>query len=196
MALSSFLKLVENRRSIRRYLPRPVEREKILSCLEAARLAPSAENVQPWRFLVIDEPGIRDELCKGAFSGIYAMGKFAKNAPVLIVILARLDFVANRLGRAVQGTQYYLLDIGIAGEHAVLRAEELGLGTCWIAWFNTRKVRKILKIPQKYKPVAMLALGYPEKRPSRERPRKPLADLMWFNRLEADEEDDDVTRET
>jgi nitroreductase len=82
-------------------------------------------------------------------------------------MMARLDLLANNLGRLVQGTQFYLLDLGIAGEHFVLKAEEQGLGTCWIGWFNLKAVRKLLDIPRKYRLVAMLSAGYPASRPTR-----------------------------
>ena len=181
--MSYFQELVKNRRSIRRYIDKPVEREKILMCLEAARLAPSAENVQPWRFIVIDDPKIKEKFAKQAFSGIYFPSKFASKAPVIIVILGRLDIVANRIGKQIQGINYYLIDIGIAGEHIVLQAEELGIGTCWIGWFNVRKVRKFLKIPRKYKIVSLMAMGYYEKRPPKEKKRKKLEELVCFNRF-------------
>jgi nitroreductase len=180
---TKFLELVRSRRSIRRFLPRPVEREKILTCLEAARLAPSAENVQPWRFVVIDDPDLKKKLTDKIFSGIYFVSKFAAQAPVLILILARLDFLANRLGRQIQGVPFYLIDIGIAGEHLVLQAEELGLGTCWLGWFNHRQTRKILGIPRKYKIVCLIALGYYDKKPERPRPRKELEEIAWFNEI-------------
>ncbi|MGD8536433.1 MAG: nitroreductase family protein [Candidatus Aminicenantes bacterium] len=182
-AKNFFQELVKSRRSVRRYLDKPVEREKILTCIEAARLAPSADNVQPWRFLIIDEPELKIQYAKEIFSGIYSISKFAEKAPVLIVILARLDIIANRIGKQIQNIQYYLLDIGIAGEHIVLQAQELGLGTCWIGWFNIRKARKFLKIPRKYKIVSMLAMGYFEKRPRKEKKRKKLEEIAWFNKI-------------
>ncbi|MCK4338120.1 MAG: nitroreductase family protein [Candidatus Aminicenantes bacterium] len=174
-------KLIHQRRSIRKYLDRPVEKEKILTCLEAARLAPSAENVQPWRFLVIDNPEVKDAFSRAVFSGIYSYTKFAKKAPVLILILGRLDVLANRMGKQIQNISYFLIDTGIAGEHIVLQAQELGIGTCWIGWFNTRKARKFFKIPKKYKIVSLMALGYYEQKPPREKKRKPLEEIVWFN---------------
>lgn len=179
----SVKKIIAQRRSIRRYLDKSVEREKILECLEAARLAPSADNVQPWRFLVIDDPELKDKFAKEVFSGIYSISKFAAKAPVLIMILARLDIIANRIGKQIQNIHFYLIDTGIAGEHIVLQAEELGLGTCWIGWFNSRKARKILNIPRKYKIVSLLSMGYYEKKPSREKKRKSLEDIAWFNKI-------------
>jgi nitroreductase len=175
--------LIRSRRSIRRFLPDPVDRENILACLEALRLAPSAENAQPWRLLVVDEPELKEKLAGEAFSGIFGMTKFAGGAPVLVVVLASLDLLAHRLGRRIQGTQFYLIDIGIAGEHFVLKAEELGLATCWIGWFNVRRVRKVLRIPRKYKIVALFPLGYAASRPPSETKRKGLEEIAWFNRM-------------
>jgi len=181
--LSPFQHLVRSRRSIRRYLDKPVEREKVLACIEAARLAPSADNVQPWRFLVIDNPEVKSRFAKEVFSGIYFISRFAAQAPVLIMILARLDIIANRIGKQIQNVSFYLIDIGIAGEHIVLQAEELGLGTCWIGWFNPRKARKFFKIPRKFKIVSLMAMGYYEKRPSKEKKRKKLEEIAWFNKI-------------
>jgi nitroreductase len=174
-------KIIRRRRSIRRYLAAPVEKEKLQACLEAARLAPSAHNAQSWRFLVIDDPEIKARYTGTAFSGIYRMNRFAAQAPVLVLVLARLDILANRLGRQVQGVNFYLLDIGIAGEHFVLQAEELGLGTCWIGWFNIRKTRKFFKIPRPYKIVSLISLGYAASRPPRDGIRKPLEEIVRTN---------------
>lgn len=180
---TTFQSLVRQRRSIRRYLDKPVEREKILVCIEAGRLAPSAENVQPWRFLIIDDLDIKKTFAREVFSGIYSFSRFAAKAPVLILILARLDIIANRIGKQIQNIHFYLIDIGITGEHIVLQAEELGLGTCWIGWFNIRKARKFFKISRKYKIVSIIALGYYEKKPSKERKRKRLEEIVWFNKI-------------
>jgi nitroreductase len=184
MSLTPFQQLVQNRRSVRKYLDKPVEREKILACVESARLAPSAENVQPWRFLIIDDPGLKAGFAEEAFSGIYFPTRFAARAPVLILILARPDLLADRLGKQVQGVSYYLIDSGIAGEHLALQAEELGLGTCWIGWFNIRRARKFFKIPRKYKIVALMSMGYFEKNLPHEKKRKSLGEIAWFNTFE------------
>jgi len=174
---------VQERRSIRRYIDRPVDRDKILVCLEAARLAPSADNAQPWRFLVLDDISLKQQFCDEVFTGIYSVSKFAKKAPILIVILARLNIIAHRVGKQIQDIQFHLLDIGIAGEHIVLQAEELGLGTCWIGWFNTRKARKVLKIPREYKLVSLLSMGYYEQKPSKLKKRRELDEIVWFNEI-------------
>jgi nitroreductase len=183
MLETPFLSLLRARRSIRRFKPDPVEREKILACLEAARLAPSAQNLQPWRFLVVEDPEEKAKISAAAFGGIYRTSRFAAGAPVLIVLIARLDVVANRIGRAVQGTAYYLIDMGIAGQHLSLQAEALGLGTCWMGWFNARRLRKALKLPRGRRVVALMPLGYPEKIPSRAQVRKPMEEIAWFDRV-------------
>jgi nitroreductase len=180
---SSFQELVQGRRSIRRYIEKPVERDRILVCLEAARLAPSADNAQPWRFLVLDDEDLKKQLCDEVFSGIYSVTKFAKKAPVLIVILARLNVITHRIGKQIQNIHFHLLDIGIAGEHIVLQAEELGLGTCWIGWFNARRARKVLKIPREYKIVSLLSMGYYEQKPSKLKKRRELDEIVWFNEI-------------
>jgi nitroreductase len=181
---SPFRRLIEGRKSIRRYSEdRPVEREVLLRCLDAARIAPSAENAQPWRFLVIDDPEIRDRFSAEVFSGIYKVSKFAARAPVLILVLARLNVVAHRIGAQVQNIHYHYIDVGIAGQHLVLQAEELGVGSCWVGWFSVRKARRFFSIPPKYKIVSLLALGHYDTKPSRERKRKPLEEIAWFNGL-------------
>lgn len=177
-----FQTILAGRRSIRRFLPTPVEPEKLRACLDAARVAPSAHNVQPWRFIVVDDPALKDRLAAAAFSGIYGASKFAARAPVLLVLLARPGKAVVRLGSMIQGVPYYLLDIGIAGEHVVLQAEELGLASCWMGWFDYRKARKALDIPRTFKLVALMPLGYAEKRPQREPPRRAFEAIVSFNK--------------
>ena len=180
MTPESLQQIIQSRRSIRKYREQPVEREKILACIEAARLAPSAENQQPWRFVVLDQTETRQKFSDIAFSGIYRPTRWAQKAPVLIVLLAKIDLLVNRLGRLVQGNQFYLLDLGIAGEHFVLQAEALGLSTCWIGWFNAKKTRKFFNLPMNYRAVALLSLGYPAQI---RKPRKLLEinEIVGFN---------------
>jgi nitroreductase len=178
-----FQRILRGRRSIRRYLPAPVEPEKLRACLEAARLAPSAHNVQPWRFMVVDDPALRAGLAAEAFTGLYKSSQFAAQAPVILALLARPGKAVVRLGSRIQGVPFFLLDMGIAGEHLVLQAEELGLATCWMGWFDYRKARKVLGIPRTFKLVALMPLGYAEKRPLREPPRRTLEDIAAFNKV-------------
>ncbi len=155
----SLTALIRKRRSIRRFLDTPVEREKIMTCLEAARLAPSACNTQPWKFTIIDDKELKDRVCDAAFGGIYRMNAFARTAPVLVVVSSQKDKFIAGIGGMFRGTRYYLIDIGIACEHFVLQAEELGLGTCWIGFFNEKAVKKLLNIPSRVKLDIVIALG-------------------------------------
>ena len=179
-----FFELVGKRRSVRRFKKEKVKRELIERCVEAARLAPSAENLQPWRFLVFDEPTAKGQLARIAFSGVYRVTRWAAEAPVLVVVLAERR-IATQLGSLIQGSQWWLLDVGIAGEHFVLQATEFGLGTCWIGWFNARGVRRFLRLPRKFSVCYMLAVGWPAESPSA-RPRKPLNSILHFNRAPVD----------
>jgi len=173
--------IIKKRKSVRKYEDKSIEREKIIKCIQAARLAPSAENVQPWRFIVIDKPELKKRFCNAALSGIYRATRFIENAFAIVVILAKLDIIANRIGRHIQGTNYYLIDIGIAGEHLVLQAQELGIGTCWIGWFNAKKARRVLDIPSKYRVVSLIAMGYPKEGGIKNKPDLPIDDILFFN---------------
>ena len=156
----TLLDLLKHRKSVRNFLDKPVEPEKITMCLEAARLAPSACNSQPWKFIVVDDRELKDRLCDVAFSGVYSMNSFCKMAPAIVVVVSEKPKFLARIGGMFRGTKYYLIDIGIAGEHLVLMAEELGLGTCWIGWFNEPAVKSILNIPKRKKIDIIIALGY------------------------------------
>jgi nitroreductase len=179
------MELIRARRSVRRYAERAVERSEIEECLEAARLAPSAENAQPWRFVVVDNPQVKERLAAAAFSGVYRPTRFAAKAPAIVAVLAKPDIIANRLGRAIQGTKYYLIDCGIACQQFVLRATELGLGVCYIGWYSKRGVRRVLQVPRSHDIVVLLAVGYPSGEPHKQRPRKELYDLVSYNRFGA-----------
>ncbi len=176
---SSFMALVKNRRSLRRYDPkRGVSNESIHALIEAARLAPSADNSQSWRFVVARDPAVRETLSRECFSGVFRPTRFASKAPVIIAICADRTRLVLRAGELFLRTALYQLDCGIAGEHIVLAAAALGLGTCWIGWFNRKKAKKILKIPPRLKIIALIAVGYPPKDTgAKEKVRKPFSSI-------------------
>jgi len=178
----SVFEIIKKRRSIRDYLDRSVEKEKIMQCLEAARLAPSACNAQPWKFIVVDEPELKNRLCEAAFSGIYGVSIFAKKAPVIIVVISEREKFLAKVCGYIKNTAYYLIDIGIAGEHFILQATELGLGTCWIGWFNEKAIKKILNIPRDKKVDVLISLGYPKEEKFHPKERYPLEEISSFNR--------------
>jgi len=172
-----FLELVEKRRSCRRYADKPVPRDAIERCLEAARLAPSACNSQPWRFIVVQEEPLREKLAEAAFSGLYAMNKFAKKARALVVVLREPSTYCAKLAGFFRGTQYSLIDLGIACEHFILQAAEEGLGTCWLGWFDTRGTKKALGLPKSSRVDIIISLGYPENDSMMEKPRKTINEI-------------------
>jgi len=178
----ALLDLLKHRKSIRDFLDRPVALEKITMCLEAARLAPSACNSQPWKFIVVDDRQLKVKLGDAAFGGIYAMNSFCKTAPVIVAVVSEKSKFLARIGGTFRGTKYYLIDIGVAIEHFVLQAEELGLGTCWIGWFDERAVKSILGIPQRKKIDILIALGYYDREKiCPEHDREPIDKIASFN---------------
>jgi nitroreductase len=180
---SAFLNLCRARRSVRRFADRPVERDRIELCLEAARRAPSADNLQPWRFLVYDDTEKKSKLAEAVFTGVYAASRKFADAPVLVALLIKENLLVNQAAGAIQGTQWQLVDAGIAGEHFVLAAAEQGLGTCWIGWYDGRALLKHLGLRGRgYRPICLIALGYPAEDISlKDRPRKTLSDIAYFN---------------
>ena len=178
----ALLDLLKHRKSVREFLKRPVEREKIMMCLGAARLAPSESNSQPWRFIVVDDRELKDKLCAAAFSGIYSINSFCKTAPVIVVVISEKSKFLATIGGILRGTKFCLIDIGIACEHFVLEAEDLGLGTCWIGWFNERAVKSILNIPKRKKIDILIALGYYNREKlGPEHDREPIDKIASFN---------------
>jgi len=171
----SFQELITKRQSERQYAPRPVEAEKIMLCIEAARMAPSACNAQPWKFIVVDEPELKAQLAN-AIAGM-GMNKFAFDASAIVVIVLEKPNVMSKIGSILKGKEYTLMDIGIAATHFCLQATELGLGTCIIGWFDEKKVRKLLQIPNKKRIPLLLTVGYATNE-VRKKQRKDLS-LMY-----------------
>ena len=177
----TFLELVNKRCSVRKYDPSPVPREIIDRCLEAARLAPSACNSQPWRFVVVDDAALRRKLAEAAFSGVYSMNSFAKEAPVLVVAVRERSTRFAAFGALFRGLQYNLIDIGIACEHFILQAASEDVGTCWLGWFDEGAVKKVLGIEKGKKADIIISMGYPQKGTCPEKARMPLSEISGYN---------------
>lgn len=178
----NFLELVKYRQSTRKYDSRFVSDEIIERCLEAARLAPSASNSQPWKFIVVDDPSVREKVANQTFDRLLPMNKFVPQAPVLIVMVIEKPKVITRIGGIIKNKEYPLIDIGIAAEHICLQAAEEGLGTCMLGWFNEKPIKKILKIPSTKTIGLIITLGYaPNDYRMREKSRKAYDDIVTHN---------------
>jgi nitroreductase len=177
----SIAEVIAKRRSCRSYREDPVSREDIEKILEAARLAPSACNQQPWRFAVVTDADRKREIIEHGFR-IGIKMDWALRAPVLIVLGMKRSLIVHKAAVKVSKIDYPWMDIGIAGEHLVLQAEEMGLGTCWIGWVKPRRVRAILDWPKEIYPAAVITLGWPEDpaNPPKARPRKGLSEITTW----------------
>ena len=170
-----FVDLVKKRRSIRKYKPDPVPEEKLQLIFEAARLAPSAGNKQPWRFVVIKDSGMRKKLAKAADEQT-----FIEEAPVVIAVFG--DPTDSPGGYQQDPMVAYKQDPMIAVEHMCLEAVELGLGTCWIGpaspKYDVAKIKEMLNMPERMYMICLLPIGFPAESPP-PRWRKPLENVFF-----------------
>jgi len=162
---------IKRRRSIRKYKKTVVKQEKLNAVLEAARLAPSADNKQPWAFIVVTDPQVKERLRSSYDEEWFIEG------PVIIVACA----VPKEAWRRMDGEEYWKVDVAIAMQNLVLAATELGLGTCWIADFNEEATKKALRIPQDVHVVAMTPLGYPDEEKGAVTRRKLINSIVHYN---------------
>ncbi len=175
------LSLMKTRQSERKYLNKPVEREKIERITEAGRLSPSACNGQPWHFIVVDEPGLRSEVAAATESVVLRMNSFVSEAPVLIVVVREKSNLTSRAGDLIKQKDYSHIDLGIATASMVYQATAEGLGTCIIGWMDEKKIRKTLGIPASKRVELVISVGYTDNR-LREKSRKPPGDVITYNR--------------
>ena len=197
------LEAIQKRRSIRKFKTTPLTTEQINSLLEAARLAPSGCNVQPWKFIKINDTQLKTKLCEASFDQ-----QFIKDAPIVIAccsdlhswkeskqktqeLLNREDIrlsetcekaLMERVEKATANSTYdripsAMLNVAIATEHIVLTAVELGLGSCWVRLFDEKKVKQILNLPEHVFVIALLPIGIPDEDPPA-RPRLPSSKII------------------
>ena len=199
-------KAIEKRRSIRKFKPDPIPEEKIRLLLESARLAPSGTNTQPWRFIIVKDNDTKKKLQEAAHNQ-----RHVKSASVIIVCCADLKAFKEfpeRVDELIESgalpertrevfvpylkkgmdtvTKDALMiaaaaNVAIAVEHIVLQAVEIGLGTCWVRWYEDNKVKEILDIPDHIEVMALLPVGIPDEAPS-PRPRLSLDKIVYSNR--------------
>lgn len=178
----SLNELIKIRQSVRKYRNAPVERWKIEQIIEAVHMAPSACNSQPWRIIIVDEPALKNEVAKATFSKTINLNKFAVEAPVIAVLVIEKTKLIAQIGGSIKDMEYPKIDIGIAAAHFCLQAADLGLGTCMIGWFDEKKIRPLLNIPENRKIGLVITLGYPpEDYKQRKKIRKPLDEICGFN---------------
>ena len=180
--MMNILSSIKNRRSIRFFKTAQIKREALELCLEAGRLSPSACNSQPWKFILVDSPSFLKELSNKIFSGIYKMNAFSKNASALIVIVSTKPKFFARFGGALRNTNFQNIDAGIACENIVLQAQELGIGTCILGWFNERKLKSLLRIPWNKKVPIIISLGYTDEKDLPPQQLKEKSETISINR--------------
>lgn len=170
---------IKMRRSIRKYLDKSVEDEKIIQLLESARLAPSGSNTQPWHFIIVKSELTRQKLAEASHNQ-----KWMLSAPVFIVCVADIrsrikDNVEISLDENSPQLELkqIIRDTSIAIEHIVLEAKNIGLGACWVAWFTQEEIRPILNVPSDKYVVSIITLGYTNETP-KARPRKKLEEII------------------
>lgn len=181
METSDFLNLVHLRQSVRGYSPQLVEREKIECCIEAARLAPSACNAQPWTFIVVDDADLKNHLADLTADRWLPLNHWTKQAPVHVAVVIEKANLTARIGAKVKRRDFSWIDVGIAAEHFCLQAASLGLGTCMLGWFKESKVRDLLAIPETKRVGLIITLGYPADEMIRPKIRKKMKQILRWN---------------
>lgn len=174
----TFAELAKMRQSDRKYKNQVVEKEKLIQCLETARISPSANNSQPWKFVVVDDFEKKEQIAECTIG--LGMNKFTHQCPVIVaVVLERQNFMST-IGSMIKNKDYSLFDVGIAVNQFCLQAADLGLGTCIIGWFDEKKIKKILGVKNRRIPL-LISVGYPDA-PTREKVRKPLDMMSSWNK--------------
>lgn len=173
-----FFDTVRLRRAVRSYTSQPVEESKLKRVFEAARLAPSWKNKQPWAFILVAEEEKKQALAQALHEENRAK-EAVTTAPLVVVVCAN-----PQVYEQWEGKQYFLVDAAIAMEHLVLAATAVGLGTCWVSWLYEAKVRAVLDIPDHIRVLGLTPLGYTEEElpPS---PRKELKEIVCWGKWES-----------
>jgi nitroreductase len=162
MSNSKVFDVIKERSSVRSYSDKPIEADKLDLILESARLAPSASNSQPWHFYVVkNKEKIKELAGKMPLNSQVVINSFISEAPVVMVATGGPADLLHKVLSFVVNKKWYYLDVAIALEHMVLTAWDLGIGSCWVGWFDENRVKKLIGIPKDQEIVAMLTLGYP-----------------------------------
>ena len=173
----SFAELAKKRQSDRKYKDQAVEGEKLIQCLETARISPSANNSQPWKFIVVDDFEKKEQIAECSIG--LGMNKFTHQCPVIVAVVLEKQNFMSTIGSMIKNKDYSLFDIGIAVNQFCLQAADLGLGTCIIGWFDEKKIKQILGVRNRRIPL-LISVGYPDA-PTRDKVRKPLEMMSSWN---------------
>lgn len=178
--MKSFLELAAARQSDRSYEPGRVIGREVLECiLEAGRLAPSACNGQPWHFTVVTDPQLLVEVGKATSS--LGMNRFVKDASALVLITLEPTNITSKLGCGIKDKDFPIMDLGIASAYMTLAAEDEGIGSCILGWFDEKKIKELVGIPQKKRLMLIISLGYNLK-PKRKKIRKDFDKVVSFEK--------------
>jgi nitroreductase len=178
---AEMLELIISRQSDRKYSDKPVEKEKLERIIKAGRLAPSACNAQPWKFIVVSEPGLIEKIAEAATAKLLGMNSFVAQAPVILVVIREKPNFSSKIGATIKKKDYSLIDIGIASENICLQAKAEGIGSCMIGWFDERMVKKLLEIPRSKRVELIITLGYSMSE-QKEKRRKPEEVTVSYNK--------------
>jgi len=177
-----FSELIKTRQSVRNFDGRPVDREILDKCIEAARLSPSACNAQPWKFIIVDEPKLVKKVASCTYGGVVQFNKFTDDAAAFAVVVMEPGTVSSKAGAVFSNTDYAYTDMGMAVEHFCLQAADMELGTCILGWSRPRALKKILSIPMKKKMGLLIAIGYERNPKLRKKVRKATVDMSSYNK--------------
>jgi nitroreductase len=167
-----FYDVIRKRRSIRKYKPDPIPEAILKNILDAGRIAPSAKNYQPWRFIVVKDPDKKKQIVAASRNQ-----QFVGEAAVIVVGCALVDTAWGRMGGYMSS---WSVDLTIALDHIILAAVNEGLGTCWIGAFDEAEVKRILHIPDPVRVLALTPVGYPDDTPP-ERGRKSADEILSYD---------------
>ena len=176
-----FLDIIISRQSDRKYSDKPVEKDILDRIIEAGRMAPSACNAQPWKFIVVTDPDLISKLADAASAKLIGMNSFVNQATALIVIVRENPNLSSRVGATIKNKDYSLIDIGIASENICLQAKAEGIGSCILGWFDESSVKKLLSIPRSKRVELIITLGY-SLSDKREKRRKPPEETVSYNK--------------
>jgi len=169
----SVFDIMKSRRSVRKYKSKPIPEDVLNKVLEAARIAPSGKNFQPWKFIIVRDRKKREELAVASRNQF-----FIAQAPVVIVACGFPDSSYQYQGNYMRS---WPIDVSIAVDHLMLMAWEEGLGTCWIGAFREDEVKQVLSIPDDVRVLALTPLGYPDEEP-RDRGRKEMSEIISYDK--------------